>query len=88
MCSPSLSLSRSGGLYKGHVDILAPTVQELANLEREAQTSFLQLGYLPNQLFKAFWTSLITNRQQINVLDIKKKWIQTLTVCLIEHEQK
>lgn len=43
-----------GGLYKGHVDILAPTVQELANLEREAQTSFLQLCYLPNQLFKAF----------------------------------
>ncbi|XP_051501529.1 ATP-dependent RNA helicase DDX1 [Myxocyprinus asiaticus] len=43
-----------GGLYKGHVDILAPTVQELANLEREAQTSFLHLGYLPNQLFKAF----------------------------------
>ncbi|XP_016391527.1 ATP-dependent RNA helicase DDX1-like [Sinocyclocheilus rhinocerous] len=43
-----------GGLYKGHVDILAPTVQELANLEREAQTSFLHLSYLPNQLFKAF----------------------------------
>uniref|UniRef100_A0AAR2JDG3 ATP-dependent RNA helicase n=1 Tax=Pygocentrus nattereri TaxID=42514 RepID=A0AAR2JDG3_PYGNA len=43
-----------GGLYKGHVDVLAPTVQELANLEREAQTSFLHLGYLPNQLFKAF----------------------------------
>ncbi|GAA6090006.1 ATP-dependent RNA helicase DDX1 [Tachysurus ichikawai] len=43
-----------GGLCKGHVDILAPTVQELANLEREAQTSFLQLSYLPNQLFKAF----------------------------------
>ncbi|XP_056621318.1 ATP-dependent RNA helicase DDX1 [Triplophysa dalaica] len=43
-----------GGLYKGHVDILAPTVRELANLEREAQTSFLKLCYLPNQLFKAF----------------------------------
>ncbi|XP_031437706.1 ATP-dependent RNA helicase DDX1 [Clupea harengus] len=43
-----------GGQYKGHVDILAPTVQELATLEREAQTSFLHLGYLPNQLFKAF----------------------------------
>ncbi|XP_059354501.1 ATP-dependent RNA helicase DDX1 [Carassius carassius] len=42
------------GLYKGHVDILAPTVRELANLEREAQTSFLHLSYLPNQLFKAF----------------------------------
>lgn len=58
--SPSLCLS--GGLYKGHVDILAPTVQELANLEREVQTSFLQLGYLPNQLFKAFWASLFTAR--------------------------
>lgn len=44
----------SGGNYKGHVDALAPTVQELANLEREAQTSFLHLGYLPNQLFRAF----------------------------------
>ena len=43
-----------GGQYKGHVDILAPTVQELATLEREAQTSFLHLEYLPNQLFKAF----------------------------------
>ncbi|XP_067098227.1 ATP-dependent RNA helicase DDX1 [Osmerus mordax] len=43
-----------GGHYKGHVDVLAPTVQELANLEREAQTSFLNLGYLPNQIFKAF----------------------------------
>uniref|UniRef100_A0A8C2IFB9 ATP-dependent RNA helicase n=1 Tax=Cyprinus carpio TaxID=7962 RepID=A0A8C2IFB9_CYPCA len=43
-----------GGFYKGHVDILAPTVRELANLEREAQTSFLHLSYLPNQLFKAF----------------------------------
>ncbi|KAL0967124.1 hypothetical protein UPYG_G00248070 [Umbra pygmaea] len=43
-----------GGMHSGHVDALAPTVQELANLEREAQTSFLQLGYLPNQLFKAF----------------------------------
>uniref|UniRef100_A0AAX7T9L2 ATP-dependent RNA helicase n=1 Tax=Astatotilapia calliptera TaxID=8154 RepID=A0AAX7T9L2_ASTCA len=43
-----------GGNYKGHVDVLAPTVQELASLEREAQTSFLHLGYLPNQLFRAF----------------------------------
>ncbi|XP_006006210.1 ATP-dependent RNA helicase DDX1 [Latimeria chalumnae] len=43
-----------GGLYKGHVDILAPTVQELAVLEKEAQTSFLHLGYLPNQLFRTF----------------------------------
>uniref|UniRef100_A0A8U7MM19 ATP-dependent RNA helicase n=1 Tax=Corvus moneduloides TaxID=1196302 RepID=A0A8U7MM19_CORMO len=43
-----------GGLYKGHVDVLAPTVQELAALEKEAQTSFLHLGYLPNQLFRTF----------------------------------
>lgn len=43
-----------GGNYKGHVDVLAPTVQELANLEREAQSSFLHLGFLPNQLFKSF----------------------------------
>lgn len=43
-----------GGNYKGHVDVLAPTVSELASLEREAQSSFLHLGYLPNQLFKAF----------------------------------
>uniref|UniRef100_A0A803JJS7 ATP-dependent RNA helicase n=1 Tax=Xenopus tropicalis TaxID=8364 RepID=A0A803JJS7_XENTR len=43
-----------GGLYKGHVDILAPTVQELAALEKEAQTSFLHLGYLSNQLFRTF----------------------------------
>ncbi|KAK6490066.1 ATP-dependent RNA helicase DDX1 [Huso huso] len=43
-----------GGLYKGHVDVLAPTVQELAALEKEAQTSFLHLGYLPDQLFKTF----------------------------------
>ncbi|KAM6954207.1 ATP-dependent RNA helicase DDX1 [Aplochiton taeniatus] len=46
--------ARGGGNYNRHVDMLAPTVQELANLEREAQTSFLHLGYLPNQLFKAF----------------------------------
>ncbi|XP_073481453.1 ATP-dependent RNA helicase DDX1 [Aquarana catesbeiana] len=43
-----------GGLYKGHVEMLAPTVQELASLEKEAQTSFLRLGYLPNQLFRTF----------------------------------
>lgn len=48
-CYPS-----AGGNYKGHVDVLAPTVQELAVLEREAQTSFLHLGYMPNQLFRAF----------------------------------
>ncbi|CAG5928137.1 unnamed protein product [Menidia menidia] len=44
----------AGGSYKGHVDVLAPTVQELATLESEAQMSFLHLGYMPNQLFKAF----------------------------------
>lgn len=44
----------AGGLYKGHVEMLAPTVQELASLEKEAQTSFLRLGYLPNQLFRTF----------------------------------
>ncbi|XP_023692056.1 ATP-dependent RNA helicase DDX1 [Paramormyrops kingsleyae] len=43
-----------GGQYKGHVEALAPTVQELAALEKEAQTSFLHLGYLPNQLFRSF----------------------------------
>ncbi|XP_048858219.1 ATP-dependent RNA helicase DDX1 [Brienomyrus brachyistius] len=43
-----------GGQYKGHVEALAPTVQELSALEREAQTSFLHLGYLPNQLFRSF----------------------------------
>ncbi|XP_078450511.1 ATP-dependent RNA helicase DDX1 isoform X2 [Lampetra fluviatilis] len=43
----------SGG-YKGHVDLLAPSVQELAALESEAQLSFLQLGFLPNQSFRAF----------------------------------
>lgn len=48
-CYPS-----PGGNYKGHVDVLAPTVKELAILEREAQTSFLHLGYMPNQLFRAF----------------------------------
>ncbi|XP_051880261.1 ATP-dependent RNA helicase DDX1 [Pristis pectinata] len=43
-----------GGQYKGHVDALAPSVQELAALEKEAQSSFLHFGYLPNQLFRRF----------------------------------
>ncbi|XP_059837853.1 ATP-dependent RNA helicase DDX1 [Hypanus sabinus] len=43
-----------GGLYKGHVDALAPSVEELAALEKEAQSSFLHFGYLPNQLFGRF----------------------------------
>ena len=30
-------------LYKGHADVLAPTVQELQDLEKSAQTSFLNL---------------------------------------------
>ncbi|CAD5125089.1 DgyrCDS13330 [Dimorphilus gyrociliatus] len=34
-----------GGTYKGHVDILAPAVQELANLEKRAQTSFLSFAH-------------------------------------------
>uniref|UniRef100_UPI00358FAECF ATP-dependent RNA helicase DDX1 n=1 Tax=Myxine glutinosa TaxID=7769 RepID=UPI00358FAECF len=42
------------GMYKGHVDVLAPTVQELAVLETQAQSSFLHLGYMPNQLFRRF----------------------------------
>lgn len=54
--SPMILLT--GGTYKGHVDILAPTVQELAALEKEVQTSFLHLGYLPNQLFRTFWLCL------------------------------
>lgn len=36
-----------GGNYKGHVDILAPTVQELAALEKEAQTSSYTLATFP-----------------------------------------
>lgn len=48
------ALCDAGGNYKGHVDVLAPTVHELAALEKEAQTSFLHLGYLPNQLFRTF----------------------------------
>ncbi|XP_072913042.1 ATP-dependent RNA helicase DDX1 [Hemitrygon akajei] len=43
-----------GGQYKGHVDALAPSVEELAALEKEAQSSFLNFGYLPNQLFRRF----------------------------------
>ncbi|ELW62599.1 ATP-dependent RNA helicase DDX1 [Tupaia chinensis] len=43
-----------GGNHKGHVDILAPTVPKLAAREKEAQTSFLRLGYCPNQLFRTF----------------------------------
>ncbi|PVD20486.1 hypothetical protein C0Q70_18642 [Pomacea canaliculata] len=34
-----------GSLYKGHVEFLAPTVSELAQLEKAAQTSFIDLKY-------------------------------------------
>lgn len=62
-----------GGNYKGHVDVLAPTVQELAGLEREAQSSFLHLGYLKNQLFRAFWkqdTEELCTHLMINYLNL------------------
>lgn len=35
----------SGGTYKGHIATLAPTVKELAELEKRAQTSFIDLQY-------------------------------------------
>nr|CAB3236898.1 ATP-dependent RNA helicase DDX1-like [Phallusia mammillata] len=35
-----------GGTYKGHVDDLAPTVDELQDLEKSAQTSFLNMKNL------------------------------------------
>ncbi|XP_077867771.1 ATP-dependent RNA helicase DDX1-like, partial [Saccoglossus kowalevskii] len=41
----------TGGLYKGHADILAPTVKELAELEKEAQSSFLHLCNKKTTLF-------------------------------------
>ncbi|XP_070575608.1 ATP-dependent RNA helicase DDX1-like [Ptychodera flava] len=41
----------TGGLYKGHADILAPTVKELAELERNVQTSFLHLSCKKDTLF-------------------------------------
>ncbi|RUS75832.1 hypothetical protein EGW08_016401 [Elysia chlorotica] len=34
-----------GSVYKGHVDFLAPTVSELAQLEKKAQTTFIDLKY-------------------------------------------
>lgn len=60
-----------GGSYKGHVDVLAPTVQELAILEREAQTSFLHLGYLPNQLFRAFWAKISSHDSRMLFSQLK-----------------
>ena len=35
----------AGSGYKGHVEVLAPAVQELAALEKRAQSSFLNLMY-------------------------------------------
>ena len=37
--------SVAGSGYKGHVEFLAPTVKELAQLEKSAQTSFIDLKY-------------------------------------------
>uniref|UniRef100_A0A0B7AKG3 ATP-dependent RNA helicase n=1 Tax=Arion vulgaris TaxID=1028688 RepID=A0A0B7AKG3_9EUPU len=34
-----------GSLYKGHIEFLAPTVAELAQLEKKAQTTFIDLKY-------------------------------------------
>lgn len=34
-----------GSMYQGHVAQLAPTVSELAKLEKMAQTSFIELKY-------------------------------------------
>ncbi|XP_076109926.1 ATP-dependent RNA helicase DDX1-like [Mytilus galloprovincialis] len=34
-----------GGSYKGHIETLAPSVKELAELEKRAQTSFIDLKY-------------------------------------------
>lgn len=68
------SCSRLGGNYKGHVDALAPTVQELANLEREAQSSFLQLGFLQNQLFRAFWAHPNLHKHCRLLIQATDKW--------------
>ena len=35
----------AGGGYKGHVETLAPAVQELADLEKRAQSSYISLLY-------------------------------------------
>ncbi|CAG5135712.1 unnamed protein product, partial [Candidula unifasciata] len=34
-----------GSVYKGHIDLLAPTVAELTQLEKKAQTTFIDLKY-------------------------------------------
>lgn len=40
-----------GSTYKGHADILAPSVAELADLERKAQSSFLGFSGVQDNLF-------------------------------------
>lgn len=80
----------AGGLYKGHVDILAPTVQELAALEKEAQTSFLHLGYLPNQLFRTFWLCHTWNKTWVNkcsLLQIQNAFTVS-SVAIVRKEEK
>ncbi|KAF3826362.1 hypothetical protein GH733_008887 [Mirounga leonina] len=67
-----------GGNYKGHVDILAPTVQELAALEKEAQTSFLHLGYLPNQLCNSEMVEVCLSVTENNLDEKKKKRMQNV----------
>lgn len=37
--------TNAGGTYKGHVESLAPAVKELAELEKRAQTSFIEMKY-------------------------------------------
>ena len=34
-----------GNLFKGHVDLLAPSVKELMDLEKKTQITFLNLRY-------------------------------------------
>ncbi|XP_022108756.1 ATP-dependent RNA helicase DDX1-like isoform X1 [Acanthaster planci] len=43
----------TGSNYKGHVAVLAPSVKELAQLEKQAQTSFLGFSGVQNTLFAA-----------------------------------
>lgn len=80
----------AGGLYKGHVDILAPTVQELAALEKEAQTSFLHLGYLPNQLFRTFWLCHTWDKTWVNkcsLLQVQNSFTIS-SVAMVRKEKK
>lgn len=43
--------SVTGSSYKGHADILAPAVSELADLECKAQSSFLGFSGMQDNLF-------------------------------------